>query len=152
MTTFDDRYDRLQELHTDNAKAVDGLPLDALDWNPGQGTNSIGVLVVHLTAAEHFWIGDMALGEPSDRVREEEFLARGLTAKDLKQRLTAAEAYARAAFNRLTLSDLEKERKSPRSRKTFTVGWCLFHALEHIALHTGQIQLTRQLWQLEEEK
>ncbi len=147
MTIFDDLYDRLHESHTDILKAIDGLPMQVLDWNPGSETNSINVLVVHLTAAERFWIGDVALGEPSNRIREQEFQARGLTVDDLKQRLSAADDYAHVAFARLAVSDLETLRKSPRHDKTFTVGWCLLHALEHTALHTGHIQLTRQLWE-----
>ncbi len=147
MTIFDDLYDRLQELHGDIAKAVDGRPVEALDWIPGPEMNSIAVLVVHAAAAERFWIGDMALNEPSQRVREEEFQASGLTADDLMQLLAAADTFARAAFDRLAISDLEKVRKSPRSGKTFTVGWCLLHALEHTALHAGHIQVTRQLWE-----
>jgi hypothetical protein len=27
------------------------------------------------------------------------------------------------------------------------VAWALFHALEHTALHCGQIQIQRQLWE-----
>ena len=150
MTIFDDLDDRLQEMHRDIAKAVDGLPSEALDWVPGQEMNSINVLVVHLASAERFWIGDMAMGESSNRVREEEFLVRRLTGAELNQRLAAADDFARTAFSRLAASDLDTLRKSPRSGKEFTVGWCLFHALEHTALHTGQIQLTRQLWQQKE--
>jgi uncharacterized damage-inducible protein DinB len=109
--------------------------------------NSINVLVVHLTASEKYWIGAMGLGEPTDRVRDEEFQARGLTVDELKQRLNAADEYARQALPHFTLPDLATVRKSARSEKTFTVGWCLLHALEHSALHLGHIQLTRQLWE-----
>jgi len=143
---FDDLQNRFHEIHTDLMKAVDGLPAVALDWIPGAEINSINVLVVHLIAAEKFWIGAVALGEPSDRVREEEFQARGLTAAELKQRLTNADEYARQALPRFMLADLETVRKSPRNEKTFTVGWCLLHAMEHSSLHLGHIQLTRQLW------
>jgi uncharacterized damage-inducible protein DinB len=146
MTIFDDLYDRLNEFHADILKAIDGLPVHVLDWTPGPETNSINVLVVHLTAAERFWIGDVALGEPSNRTREEEFQAHGLTIDDLTQRLSDADDYAQAAFARLAVSDLDSVRKSPRNDRTFTIGWCLLHALEHTALHTGHIQLTRQLW------
>ena len=46
----------------------------------------------------------------------------------------------------LALPDLEATRVSPRDGRTFTVVWCLAHALEHTALHLGHIQVTRQLW------
>lgn len=144
---FDDLFDRFHEIHTDLLKAVDGLPAEALDWVPGTEMNSINVLVVHLTGAEKFWIGAVALGEPTDRVRDEEFKARGLTAEELKQRLAAADEYTRQVLPRFTLAELETVRQSQRNDKTFTIGWCLLHALEHSALHLGHIQLTRQLWE-----
>ncbi len=144
---FDDLHNRFYEIHSDLVKAVDGLPEAALDWVPGAEMNSINVLVVHLIGAEKFWIGAVALGEPTDRVRDEEFKARGLSAEELKQRLAAADEYVRQALPRFTLADLETVRKSPRNENTFTVGWCLLHALEHSALHLGHIQLTRQWWE-----
>lgn len=144
---FDDLFDRFHEIHMDLMKAVDGLPAEALDWIPGKEMNSINVLVVHLTGAEKFWFGVVALGEATDRVREEEFRARGLTAEDLKPRLVAADEYARQALYRFRLEDLETVRTSPHNEKKFTVGWSLLHALEHSALHLGHVQLTRQLWE-----
>lgn len=147
MNFFDDLRDHFGEIHADLTRAVDGLPSEALDWIPGAEMNSIAVLVVHLTAAERFWIGAVALGEPSSRVRDEEFKARGLTSDELKQRLAAADEYLNQSLPRFTLADLDSMRTSPRSNKSFTVGWCLLHALEHSALHLGHIQLTRQLWE-----
>jgi uncharacterized damage-inducible protein DinB len=145
-TFFDDLLDRFHELHADLAGAIDGLPAEALDWVPGPEMNSISVLVVHLTGAERYWIGAVALGEPTDRVRKEEFAVKGLGTDELKRRLTAADDYIRNALTRFSLPDLEAVRKSPRNEKTFSVGWCLAHVLEHTALHLGHIQLTRQLW------
>ena len=142
-----DLFDRFHEIHSDLIKAVDGLPDAALDWTPGKDTNSINVLVVHLTGAEKFWIGAVALGEVTDRNRDEEFRVRNLTADELKQRLLATNEYAREALSRFKPEDLETIRTSPHSEKKFTVGWCLFHALEHSALHLGHIQVTRQLWE-----
>jgi uncharacterized damage-inducible protein DinB len=143
----DDLFDRFHEIHSDLIKAVEGLPDAALDWIPGKDMNSINVLVVHLTGAEKFWIGAVALGEPTDRVREEEFRARGLTAEGLKKLLIAADEYAREALSRFKPEDLEMVRTSPSNGKKFTVGWCQFHALEHSALHLGHIQVTRQWWE-----
>lgn len=150
MNFFDAVRDRFSEIHADLVRAVESLPPEALDWRPGPETNSINVLVVHLTAAERFWIGAVALGEPSQRVRDEEFLVRGLTSDDLKQRLAEAEAYLGQSLPRFTLADLDSMRMSPRNNREFSVGWCLLHALEHSALHLGHIQLTRQLWEQRE--
>jgi uncharacterized damage-inducible protein DinB len=146
-TFFEDLADRFQGLHNDLLKAVEGLPDEALDWTPGPDTNSINVLVVHLTGAERYWIGAVALKEPTERVREKEFLVHGLSAAELKKHLVDEEAFCQNAFKQFSLQDLEASRTSPRDNKTFRVGECLAHALEHTALHLGHIQLTRQLWE-----
>jgi len=146
MNFFDDLYDRFHEIHTDLVKAVEGLPPEALDWIPGAKTNSINVLVVHLTGAERYWIG-LALHSPPERDRDEEFKVHGLSAEELKMRLTALDDDTRQALMRLSLPDLETVCKSPRNDRTFTAGWCILHALEHSALHLGHIQVTRQLWE-----
>jgi uncharacterized damage-inducible protein DinB len=142
---FDDLLNRFTELHSDIGKAVDGLPTEALDWIPGKEMNSMAVLVVHMTGAERYWIGG-ALNELPERDREAEFRVRGLGASELKGYLMEADDYARQALARLSLADLEAVRQSPRKAGPVTAGWCLMHALAHTGLHTGQIQLTRQLW------
>ncbi len=144
---FDEYLDRLERLHADIAQAVEGLPLEALDWAPGAEMNSIGVLVVHLTGAERYWIGDVAMQEPSGRDRDAEFRVRGLDAAALMQRLADATAYAQGALARLPLADLDAARTSPRDGRQFTVAWAVLHALEHTALHLGHIQITRQMWE-----
>jgi uncharacterized damage-inducible protein DinB len=144
---YNDLMDRLSELHAEIGRSLDRLTSDALDWVPGPEMNSITVLVTHLTGAEKYWIG-VAINEPPDRDRAVEFLTKGLGLEELKARVAASEDFARHALTSLSIKDLETLRHSPRNDKTFSVGWCLAHALEHSAIHTGHIQLTRQLWDL----
>ena len=148
MSFSEDLNDRFRELHAEAAKAIECLPIDALDWVPGQEMNSIAVLVVHLAGAERYWIG-VAINEPSTRDREAEFKTQGLSVSMLKANLVSADEYAGQALTHFSLADLERVRQSPRNDKAFSAGWCLVHALEHTALHTGHIQLTRQLWEQE---
>lgn len=143
---YDDLFDLFDKLHAEIKKTLDGIPSDALDWVPGPDMNSIAVLVVHLTGAERYWIG-VALNEPPGRDREAEFRTQGVGAEALKEHLVSADDYAKQALTGFSLPDLEAVRQSPRNGKTFTAGWCLAHALEHTAVHTGHIQLTRQLWE-----
>jgi uncharacterized damage-inducible protein DinB len=147
QTFFAEYVERLQNCHNDILRAVDGLTASALDWAPGPDMNSISVLVVHLTGAERFWIGDVAAQEPSDRVRDEEFKVKGLDSDALKKRLDDTLAYARTTLEKFTLQDLDTPRRSPQTDREFTMAWALLHALEHATEHLGQIQLTRQLWE-----
>ena len=137
----------LETLHGEIEQALDGLPQTALDWSPGPEINSLAVLVTHIAGAERYWVGDVVAQEPSGRDRPAEFQTRGLDAAALQVRLAGVLAYTRGVFERLALDDLDAVRVSPRDGREFTVAWCLGHVLEHTALHTGHIQLTRQWWE-----
>jgi uncharacterized damage-inducible protein DinB len=142
---FQTLYDYFVKLHEEARKALEGLDQQSLDWSPGVGINSMAVLVVHLAAAEQFWVGDVVMGEPSGRDRAAEFEVRGLPVEELLVRLAASEAYLQTALGKLQLQDLEAERISPRDGKTLTVGYCLAHALSHTSIHVGHLQLMRSM-------
>lgn len=147
MDTFYENYiERLQVLHRDMIKAIDGLSSEALDWSPGKDINSIDVLVTHVVGSERFWIGDVVMDEPSNRDRDSEFRARGASVESLKARLEQATAYARASLEKLSLQDLTASRQSIRDGKSYSVSYALLHALEHSGIHLGHMQIMRQLW------
>jgi hypothetical protein len=139
--------DRFHELHGDIQRDLDAIPPEALDWKPGPEMNSVSVIIVHLTGAERFLIGDVIMSDPSNRNREAEFHVAGMSKGDLLNRQTETEKYIKAAFEKLNLSDLETERTHPRHGNQVSVAWALLHALEHTATHAGHIQLTVQMWQ-----
>ena len=138
-----DYLERLHRLHEDAKAALAGLDTTALERKPGPDMNSLSVLVVHIAGAERFWIGDVAMKDSSNRNRESEFQATGLSSEDLVNRLDASLSYIRLALEGLTLHDLEQPRTAPDTREV-TLGWCLAHTLSHTASHVGQMQLTRQ--------
>lgn len=142
-----DYLERLAAQHAALKAALDGLGPDALDWVPGPGMNAIAVLIVHLAGAERYWIGDVALQDPSGRVRAREFEARAHSVETLTAHLDRSLAYARSGLADASLEMLAAPRRSVNHPdRPFTVGWALLHALEHTAEHVGHIQLTRQLW------
>jgi uncharacterized damage-inducible protein DinB len=144
---FKEYINLLQERHDEILEALEGLPPAALDWTPGPDMNSINVLVFHLTGSTRYWIGDIAAQESSNRDRDAEFRVSDVSVDILKKRLTDNLEYARNALSKFTIEDLQTMRESARNERTFTVAWALLHALEHMTLHLGQIQLTRQLWE-----
>jgi len=147
---FQDYHQRLTDLHQDILNAIAGMPLEALDWTPFQETtgdmNSINVLVTHLCGAERYWIGEVACGDISGRVRAEEFQVSGMEADSLSAKINGATQYAQSALENLAIDNLAKDGTTPGDSRVFTVGWALLHALEHSAVHLGHIQITRQLW------
>lgn len=144
---FIEYLERFATLHQDFKKAIAGLSTEALDYVPGAEMNSLCVNIVHICGATRYWIGDVALQDPSDRDRDAEFRAQGCTEAQLIDLLDHTEAYLHTAFEKLTLADLPEQRASVRHpNRTFTVAWALMHALEHLGIHVGHSQITRQLW------
>ena len=144
---YADCYDRFTELHNEIKKGIEELSVEALDWVPAGNTNSINVLITHLTAAERFWAADIATGQSSDRVRAEEFEAAGMNEVQLVSLLDETLHALQEAFESLSLGDLQTLRHSAQHDMDVTTGWAILHALEHTAQHVGHIQLTVQLWE-----
>ena len=144
---YADCYNRFTEMHKEIKKAIEGLGPEALDWIPARNTNSINVVVTHLTESEKFWAADIATGQTSDRVRDEEFEAANLSEAQLVSMLDETLQTLREAFERLSLGDLHTMRHSAQNDMDITTGWAILHALEHTAQHVGHIQLTVQLWE-----
>lgn len=142
---FPDYLERLESLHKQLIEAIQGLPQAALDWIPSPEMNSLAVLLAHTTGSLRYWIGDVALGEPSGRVREREFQTHGLEGDEFRQHLDDVLAFVRLNLPRLGVQDLSRQRKT--QAEPVSCGWALLHALEHGYLHLGHIQITRQLWE-----
>jgi uncharacterized damage-inducible protein DinB len=149
LPILEDYIERLQSLHRGVLETIEDLPPPALDWVPGEGMNSLAVLAVHVAGSTRYWIGDVAGQHASGRDRDAEFQARGLKASQLEALLTDALDHSQHVIAGLTPDELEETRVSSRDGRPFTVSWCLAHALEHMALHLGHMQLTRQLWHQE---
>ena len=51
-------------------------------------------------------------------------------------------------LRQLTLSSLDEKRATSRDQREVTVAWVLLHALEHVAVHLGHMQMMRDVWQV----
>ncbi len=144
---FSDYLHRLKELINDFEKALSGVPQEGLDWVPGHQMNSLCVLAVHSAEATRYWVS-VAIGNPTTRNRPAEFEASGIAGADLIRSLRDVENQIESWLETVTFDDLPTEVESPlhKNRQVFSTGWALLHALEHLAVHVGHVQITRQLW------
>ncbi len=145
-TFYQSLADRFHDLHAQIQNDLNSLPDEALDWSPGHEMNSVSVIITHLTGAERFLVGDIIMGDPSNRNRDAEFTVKGVSKADLVRRLNESEAYITNAFEKLTMASLDQERLHPRHGNQVKVAWALLHCLDHVALHLGHLQITAQLW------
>jgi len=145
---FADYLDELKMLLQEFEAAITDVPQDGLNWQPGPDMNSMAVLIVHTAGSARYWVGDISLGDSSNRDRDSEFASRQHDSAALRARLAEIETYVEHALDRLTMADLTQERPINQfGRESTTVGWALLHALQHTAQHVGHVQITRQLWE-----
>ena len=144
ITTY---LDRINALRSDIWKELEGMDAAGLNWAPlPQDTNSLFVLATHCIGSEHGWIAESIGGEPKTRVRPLEFVARGSSVDDLRERFEATAAESRRSFGALQEQDLDRTLEHP-AYGPVTVRWAILHIIEHFSEHLGHMRLTRQLWQ-----
>jgi len=137
---IEDLFERMDGLFSD-------LPDEALDWTPDPAMNSMTVLVVHITGALQYWVGEMLGGEPARRDRSAEFQARDLSKAELHDKIKTVLAQTKRVLEGVTMADLEGKRYSTVHKDYFEGAFALAHALEHTALHVGHMEITRELWE-----
>jgi hypothetical protein len=145
--------DRLTALLEDALAALDGVPEHDLNhWTPQlglEGINTFFALATHLAGAGEYWLLHAAAGQPTDRVRAEEFHATGSVA-DLRRRFERWLADCRVYLATVSEADLarvfERGGADPVRR---TVADCILHAVEHTGVHVGHLQIQRQIWNAE---
>ena len=107
-------------------------------WRANEGSNSIGNLLLHLEGSTRAWIISVAGGFHSPRDRQQEFDERQhIPRAELMSRLRHTLTEADEVLARLDVEVL-LERRQARGEEV-TVMWAVYHAVEHFAMHTGQI-------------
>jgi uncharacterized damage-inducible protein DinB len=101
-------------------------------------SNSIGNLLLHLTGSSGYWAVEVIGGKSIGRVRQAEFDRREpVSPEKLMADLRAAMSEVDRHLAGLSGEALLKVRTA-RDEKV-TVLWCVYHIVEHFAMHTGQI-------------
>jgi uncharacterized damage-inducible protein DinB len=138
-----------------------------LAWQARPGQNTIGMLLAHIAVVEVFWVqvgplerkrfdtkGPIGIGIDDDGMPlpagagpPSTLAGKGLPFYE-KLMANARRQTVRHARD-LTDADLERVVTRTRrdgSRDTFNIRWVLYHMLEHLAGHHGQILLLRHLY------
>jgi len=148
-----------------------GLSAEALAWQPAPGLNTIGMLLAHIAVVEVYWtqVGPLGLTEfESESVigigidADGLPLAEGgappapLQGRDLAyfdDLLVRARAYSTRAIAALTDADLDREivrvGRQGKTRHECSIRWILYHMVEHLAGHYGQINLLAHQFRLQ---
>lgn len=139
--------ERLTFLHDSMKTTLAALPDEAIDWSPAADVNSVAVLLTHVAGSERFWFGEKVGGISAQRDRSAEFKVLGADRIELVALLDAALGLAAQVMERLSPSDLSRPAGVAGNGTPYDVAWALQHALEHVAVHTGHVELMRQWWE-----
>ena len=138
----------LEEIKDEIKGIIKNLDQESLNWTPlsPEQTNSIFSLVVHLCGSErqmiHHTIGKLKI----ERDREAEFRAKGESVNELETLLKDTSETSREILKSLTSDQLEELRDTGLWGE-ITVRRAIIRQIHHQALHLGQIQITRQLYE-----
>ena len=148
MITECEGYARLlTELRGQIIEILREVPAEHLNTRPlnldSHEANSLAVLASHIAGAEYHWISEVVGQREWTRNRPDEFATDVSDASDLIAKIEQTADASEAVLNQLTERDLLGERE--RGDRTFPVRWCILHAIEHMALHLGHMQLTTQI-------
>ncbi len=128
----------LEEYMEKIRRAVDTLDYDQLWWRPASDSNSVGNLLLHLAGNLSLWIRASLGGDAFVRDRSAEFAAnRSHDADELLERLSGVVARCREILEGLDGEALDRE-VEVQGYHCDVLG-VIFHAVEHMGYHTGQI-------------
>lgn len=139
---------RLTAASTNIQRCADRLTDEQIWHRSGDWENSIGNLILHLEGNVRQFVLHAVAGEPDSRDRDREFsLSYRCSREELLQRFTDTLARVTGVLATLPESELVI------ITDPHTTGWgsmtkleCIYHAVGHFQLHTGQIIfLSKQL-------
>lgn len=148
-------------------KAVDGLTLEQLEWQSQPGMNTIGMLLAHIAVAETFWINvapqEIQFDGEGNKIIKSIIGIEGdddglplpeagthpktLAGKSLDDYLGML-AKCRKATHKVLLTWTDDSLDSTftiEEKYSYSRSWTLYHTLEHLAGHLGQVLLLKHI-------
>jgi uncharacterized damage-inducible protein DinB len=146
-----------------------GASARELAWQSAPGMNTMGMLLAHIAIVEVFWVQIGPLrrartstetvlgmnsdddGIPLEKGGAPPHGLAGKTRADYVRLLDKARAYTKRALRDLRDADMERMVERTRrdgTRETLNMRWIVYHVLEHLAGHYGQILLLRHAYRV----
>jgi len=137
---------------------VDKLGSTEVDWQYKPGWNTIGALLDHITAIEHYFRIEFVEGRKltaEENERWEPAMEMGphlpeligiKQINDYKKTLIQSREMMVTALQGLGYEDLVKRREGYDDAEGCNLAWVLFHMVEDEIYHRGQISIIRKLY------
>jgi uncharacterized damage-inducible protein DinB len=148
----------LKDARLTTIQTIEKLTIDEIDWQYADGWNTIGALLSHIAAIEHFFRIEFVEGrkltaEESDRwlpaLDMGEYLPRLIVRQPVGlyiSELTQSREMLIAAVQNLSFEDFTRKIDGYDDQTGCNLAWALFHMVEDEIYHRGQISLIRKLY------
>lgn len=147
----------MEDARRDTLKEVEGVPDEALDWEPDVRTNTMGTLLYHVALIEDDWLFVDTLESPAhakrrtdlfpypDRVEGDRLApVTGFTLAEHLERLEIVRSILLELLSPMTLEDFHRLRAL--ERYDVSPAWVLHHLLQHEAEHRSHLAWVRDEW------
>ena len=128
----------LEEEHNSINKLLDTLTDEDLNINIADD-ETIGDRLKHMTWAEHLMSGYLYAKE------EKDFDIEVITLNNLKGAFEVSKKRHMETIDNLSYDDLQKMWKSKKSGNEYSYKWLLYHFLEHLITHRGQVAMALRM-------
>lgn len=119
---------------------------DGMNWTPEiNDINSMYAIANHTILSQYWWIQENLNQEKIERNRPAEFNARAEDLKSLRILFKEIESLTQKVLEKLQQQETQALRQV--KERQVTIEWIVLHVIEHTALHLGQMQIMKQLWE-----
>lgn len=136
----------LEDLHMDIMTLLETVGSDGMNWTPEiNDINSMYAIANHTILSQYWWIQENLNQEKIERNRPAEFNARAEDLKSLRILFKEIESLTQKGLEKLQQQETQALRQV--KERQVTIEWIVLHVIEHTALHLGQMQIMKQLWE-----
>jgi uncharacterized damage-inducible protein DinB len=132
-------FSHWKQVREDLLSTIDKFDDEELSFVPFESSRSAGQIMLHIGDAEDGWFRRV-ISQEIDEWPDFD-LDYYPTTESIKTKLNEIHDRTEMLLGSLELDDLDRVIQSPWSEHRFTLGWIIWHVLEHEIHHRGELSL-----------
>jgi uncharacterized damage-inducible protein DinB len=140
MTSLLEQFAHWDQVRTGLLQTLDQFTSEEMTFTPHSKSWPIGQILLHIASAEAGWIHYILAGElaswPAYPLKDHP------NRQDIRACLETVHTKTKVILGRLTIQDMNRQVSLPWDEtQVFTIGWIIWHVLEHEIHHRGELSL-----------
>ncbi len=147
----------LEDARATTLERIEGITKDELNWHYADGWNSIGNLLHHFIANDHYFRiifvkgsrltdAELTKWEPGQVMGEHLPTLEGTPLEQLLADMQSSRAELKGSIETVTPAYFAAHRQGYNPETGFNLAWALYHLAEDEVHHRGQISILRKLY------